>query len=501
MLGVGPASARSVGIVPRPPHPPPGAPLEIPKEADMAVTAAPALPLTRKLGLAQYAGYASGDAANNLAFSMTSLFLLLYYTDVVGISAAAVGTMFLLVRFWDAFADLFAGRLVDKAQTRWGKFRPFILFGSVPLLLLSVATFSVPSGLSLSGKHIYMYISYALLGLVYSLVNIPYGSLAAAMTQVPTERAKLAAWRVYGSNLTILMLAFVVAPQIKGSDDLQHSLTITTLVFAVVGTALYLFTFITAKEQVQRDVPNVSLRQSLSTLRTNRPLIMLCGSSLLFLTGMIAASTVGAFYARDVLGNVNLFIFMTLVQTVGTFAVAVFVPQIVRTLGKKTGYLLLGVVAIVAGVGIALAPPSTPAVALFFFFLLGIGIGGVNTLMWALEADTVEYGEWKTGVRTEGTTYALFSFTRKMGQALGGAAAAYTIGLGGYIAGKGVVQTESAKNAVKVAAGVVPAGFILLALVVMFFYPLTEKVFRDIVRDVASRRVQSIVKGRQAQPE
>jgi glucuronide carrier protein len=228
---------------------------------------------------------------------------------------------------------------------------------------------------------------------------------------------------------------------------------------------------------------------------------MLCGSSLLFLTGMIAASTVGAFYARDVLGNVNLFIFMTLVQTVGTFAVAVFVPQIVRTLGKKTGYLLLGVVAIVAGVGIALAPPSTPAVALFFFFLLGIGIGGVNTLMWALEADTVEYGEWKTGVRTEGTTYALFSFTRKMGQALGGAAAAYTIGLGGYIAGKGVVQTESAKNAVKVAAGVVPAGFILLALVVMFFYPLTEKVFRDIVRDVASRRVQSIVKGRQAQPE
>jgi glucuronide carrier protein len=327
-----------------------------------------------------------------------------------------------------------------------------------------------------------------MLGLLYSLVNIPYGSLAAAMTQIPTERAKLATWRVYGSNLTILMLAFVVAPQIKGSDDLQRSLTITTGAFVVVGAVLYLVTFFTAREQVQRDVPSVSLRQSISTLKTNKPLIMLCVSSLMFLTGMIAVGTVGAFYARDVLGDANLFIYMTLVQTVGTFVVALFIPRIVRTIGKKSGYLSLGLVAIVAGTGIALAPASTPVIALFFFFLLGVGMGGVNTLMWALEADTVEYGEWKTGVRTEGTTYALFSFTRKMGQALGGAAAAFTIGLGGYVAGKGVVQTDSAKTAIKAAAGFVPAGFIVLALAIMFFYPLTEKVFRDVVAEVAARR-------------
>src|SRR3954469_16508386 len=441
---------------------------------------------TTRLGLTQYLGYASGDAANNLAFSMTSLFLLLYYTDVAGLSAAAVGTMFLVVRFWDAVADLVSGRMVDKASTRWGKFRPFILFGGVPLLLLSVATFTVPSALhGTGGALVYAYITYALLGLVYSLVNIPYGSLAAAMTQIPTERAKLATWRVYGSNLTILMLAFVVAPQIKGSDNLQRSLTITTGAFVLVGAILYLITFLTAKEQVQRDVPSVSLRQSFSTLKTNRPLIMLCVSSLLFLTGMIAAQTVGAFYARDVLGNATYFIYITLVQTVGTFLVAAFIPQIVRTLGKKTGYLTLGLVAVVAGVGIAGAPSSTPAFA-FFFFLLGIGVGGVNTLMWALEADTVEYGEWKTGVRTEGTTYALFSLTRKLRQALGGSAAAYTIGLGGYLAGKGVVQTDSAKTAIKVAAGVVPAGFIVVALAIIFFYPLTERVFRDVVAEVAA---------------
>src|SRR3954465_5841053 len=271
---------------------------------------------TTRLGLTQYLGYASGDAANNLAFSMTSMFLLLYYTDIAGISAAAVGTMFLVVRFWDAVTDLFAGRVVDKAQTRWGKFRPFILFGAVPLLLISVAVFSIPTGLHGSGGAlVWAYITYAALGLLYSLVNIPYGSLAAAMTQVPTERARLATWRVYGSNLTILMLAFVVAPQIKGSPNPPRSPTLTPPIFVVVGAVLYLFTFLTAKEQVQRDVPQVSLRQSFATLKTNRPLILLCASSPLFLTGMIAASPVGAFYARDVLGNANLFIYMTLVQT------------------------------------------------------------------------------------------------------------------------------------------------------------------------------------------
>ena len=453
-------------------------------------TAPPAPTRARPLGLAQYLGYASGDAANNLAFSMTSLFLLLYYTDVVGIAAAAVGTMFLVVRFFDAFADLFAGRMVDRAPTtRWGKFRPFILFGSLPLLLASVATFSVPGGLGSGGKLIYAYVTYALLGLLYSLVNIPYGSMAAAMTQVPTERARLASFRVIGSNLTILVLALVVAPQIKSSSDLQHSLTITTSAFVVVGFVLYLFTFLTTREQVQREVETVSLRQSLGTLGHNPPLLLLCLSSLMFLTGLISLSTVGALYARDVLGNANLFIVLTLAQTAGTFLIAPFVPLLTRTIGKKNAYLACGVVGLIALVGLTLAPGSVPAIAVVMFFLAGVGLGGVNTLMWALEADTVEYGEWKTGVRTEGTTYAMFSFTRKMGQALGGAAAAYTLGIGGYVSGKHVVQTDSAIHAVKLAAGFVPGAFLVISLVIMAMYPLTETRFREIVSETLQRRI------------
>jgi glucuronide carrier protein len=455
--------------------------------------------MTKPLRLPQFLGYAAGDAANNLAFSMSSMFLLLYYTDVVGLEAAAVGTLFLVVRFWDAFADVFAGRLVDRTSTQWGKFRPFLLFASLPLLLLSVATFSVPGGLSHGSALVYAYVSYAFLGLAYSLVNIPYGSMATAMTQRPEERAKLATFRVFGSQLTILMLALVVAPQIKGSDDLQHSLTVTTLVFVGVGFALYLFTFLTAKEQVPRDVPKVSVRQTVDTVKQNKPLLMLCLSSLAFLTGMFALQTVAIYYARDVLGDANYYIIISIVQTAGTFLVAAFIPHFVRTIGKKQAYLTFGAIAIAAGIGLALAPSATPAVAFLCFFVLGIGLGGVNTLMWALEADTVEYGEWKTGIRTEGITYALFSFTRKMGQAVGGAAAAYTIGFGGYVA-QAQAQPDSALTAIRIAAGVVPAAVIAIALAIMFAYPLTESRFREIVSDVARRRVAHQVEAARSAP-
>jgi glucuronide carrier protein len=439
-----------------------------------------------KLRTRNYLGYAAGDVANNLAFSMSSMFLLIYYTDVVGISAATVGTMLLLVRAWDAFADLFAGRLIDSTATRWGKFRPFLLFGSLPLLLLNVAIFTVPD-LGDTGKVVYAYVSYAIFGLAYSLVNIPYGSLATAMTQDPAERAKLASLRVIGANLAILLLAVAVAPQIQGSDDLQRSLTLTTLALVGLGLPLYLSTFFMTREQVGRDEASVSFRETAQTLRQNKALISLCLSGLMFLTGWFSLQTVAVFYARDVLGNADLYIVLTVVQTAGVFLAAALVPRLARGIGKKRAYQFFGAVAIVSGIGVALAPASTAAIAIAFFGVLGVGLGGVNTLMFALAADTVDYGEWKTGHRTEGASYSVFSFTRKFGQGIGAALAAYTIGLGGYVEGA-AAQPGSAVDAIKAAAGLVPAGFIVIAVVIMAAYPLTEDRFRRIVREVAERR-------------
>lgn len=446
---------------------------------------------TTRLRLPHYLGYASGDAANNLAFSMTSLFLLVYYTDVVGLSAAAAGTLFLLIRIWDAFADVFAGRVVDATMTRWGKFRPFFLFGAVPLMLLSVATFSVPALAEGGTALLLAYLTYGLLGLVYSLVNIPYGSLASAMTQVPEERGRLAGFRMIGTASTMILLALVVAPQIEqfrgDPAGLQSSLLVTTGLFAVVGVVLYAFLFRTATEQVPRTVDRVSLRQSLATLRRNRPLIILCVASLLFLCGMFAQTTAQVYYARDVLQNANYIIVLTLLSSGAIFLIAPFIPWVIRTFGKQPGFIGFGAIGVVGGVVISLGPPSVPAVPLIGFGLVGVGVAGVNTLMWALEADTVEYGEWRTGVRTEGTTYALFSFTRKLGQAVGGAAAAYAIALGGYVA-NAPAQSEAAIWWITAAAGLLPAVFILLGIVVFLRYPLTEATFATMVEQTRARR-------------
>src|SRR3954464_13164913 len=194
-------------------------------------------------------GYGLGDFANNLAFSLSTTFLLYYYTDVAGIAAASVGTMFLVVRLWDAFADLFAGRMVDRTMTRWGKFRPFILFMAVPVLFLSFLTFHVPSDWADSSKLLYAYLTYAVLGLAYSLVNIPYGSLASAMTQSVHQRAKLVAARSFGAAIGGVVLTFIIAPQISDlraakksmsaadyREQAQSIFTQTTLLFVVLGS-------------------------------------------------------------------------------------------------------------------------------------------------------------------------------------------------------------------------------------------------------------------------
>ena len=438
------------------------------------------------LRLPQYLGYGAGDAANNLPFAMTSMFLLIYYTDVVGIAATTVGTLFLVVRVFDGFADLFAGRVVDRTNTRWGRFRPYLLFAAIPLLLLNIAVFTVPD-LGTTGELAYAYASYLLFGLAYSLVNIPYGSLATTMTQESIERSKLATYRVFGSNLAILLLAVAVSPQIEGSGDLQRSLTITTIVLAVIGSGLYLFAFLTSRERVAHTTETPTLRETFASAKQNKALLVLCGSSVLFLVGWFSLQTVTVYYARNVLGNADYYIVLVVVQTAGIFAAALLVPGLVARIGKKRVYQALGAIAVLSGLAVAFAPASVPAIAIVAFAFLGIGLGGVNTVSFALQADTVEYGEWKTGSRTEGATYSIFSFTRKVGQALGAAAASYTIGLGGYVAGA-ASQPDGAVAAIKTAAGLVPAAFILAAIVAVSAYPLTEARFREIVREVAERR-------------
>jgi glucuronide carrier protein len=469
----------------------------------MAVTAPPPAAGTASstLTFRNYLAYAAGDAANNLSFTMAGMFLILYYTNVVGIEGAVIGTMFLVVRAIDGLSDLFAGRLVDaKRSGSLGKFRPFILWFSLPLLLSSMAIYSAKQffpDIEGTAALVYMYATYILMGSVfYTLVNIAYGSMAPALTQVPTERGKLAAFRGYGAMLAILALAFVIAPQIRANianpAALQRSLFFTTAAFVVVGMGLYLFLVFNTKERVERPATPVSLRDSMRTLVTNKPLLWLSGGAVLYLTGMTAFSTLGSYIAIYVQQDAQFIAWNTLAQVGSLFVVGPLVPTIVRTIGKRTGYVLAGGVTILGAVILGLAPMSSaPLWGLVAFFFLGIGINGVNTLMWALEADTVEYGEWKTGNRTEGTTYAVFSFTRKMGQALGGFIGGFALTWAGFSAAnasQGLAQESGVARNIQLWAGGLIALFSLLSVLVMLFYPLTDERFREISASIAARR-------------
>ncbi len=461
-----------------------------------------------KLPFKTVAGYGAGDFGFNLAFSLSTAFLLYYYTDVAGISAAAVGTMFLVVRLWDAFADLLAGRLVDRTMTRWGKFRPFIMFGAVPLLFMSYLVFHVPTSFDSGTKLIYAYATYAVLGLVYSLVNIPYGSLASAVTQSVHQRAKLVAARSFGAAIGGVILTFVIGGMIndlKGQkktiatpDDLvayqaavQGAFTKVTLAFIVIGTAAFLFTAWACRETVVRSQPRVTLRETVATLKSNKPLAYLCASSFFYLIGLFAVGGATAFYAQYVLGNIGLVGVITLVNVGVALLITPVIPTIIDKFGKKNVFQYCGLFTIIGGVGLFLAPANMFWLVLLTLAIKGVGASLINTVMFGLEADTVEYGEWQTGKRSEGATYALFSFTRKVTQSIGGAVGAWALAVGGYVAASAAnpnpFQPDSAIVAIKATIGLLPAAAALIAMIIFARYPLNDDKFRQI-RDETERR-------------
>ena len=460
------------------------------------------------------AGYGAGDFGFNLAFSLSTSFLLYYYTDVAGISAAAVGTMFLVVRLWDAFADLLAGRLVDRTMTRWGKFRPFIMFGAVPLLFMSYLVFHVPTSFDSGMKIIYAYATYAILGLVYSLVNIPYGSLASAVTQSVHERAKLVAARAFGAGIGGVILTFVVGgfiqrsarsegadPDPRGSDRLpgrrpgrvhQHHhrlhrgrhrrLLVHRLGLSGAGDPD------PAADQHQGDHRHPEVQQA-AGLPVRIELLLpdrVCSPS-----AAPPPSTPSTCSATSVWSASSPW------STPGiALVITPFIPKIIDRFGKKNVFQYCGLFTIVGGVGLFFAPANMFWLVLITLAIKGIGASLINTVMFGLEADTVEYGEWKTGKRSEGATYALFSFTRKVTQSIGGALGAWALAIGGYIAASATnpspIQPDSAIIAIKATIGLVPALAALIAMIIFIKYPLNDEKFKQIRDETEARKLADI---------
>ena len=439
--------------------------------------------------------YALGDVANNLAFQMTSMFLMVYMTDIVGLTAAAAGTIYAVTKVWAGVADLVAGNTVDKANTRWGRLRPWLLWGSTPLAITLVLLFSTPAGLTPTQSFVWILLFDAAFQLAYSFVNIPYGSLSAAMTQNSLDRSRLSGARSIGSAITGVALSAVISPQFQGIADLpmeevRFKFTVTTVILGALAIVFYLICFLNTREVVARPPGKSKLSTTLKMVRQNRPLLVLCVGAFFLLGAMFTMNAVAMYYTRSVLGNAAYFTFLMLAQTVGTILAASFVPTITVKFGKRLGYVAMAVIAVVAYVIIALVPAGGLVMAIIGWFILGIGVGGTNSLMFSMQADTVDYGEWKTGIRSEGGAYSILSFVRKTGQGLGGALGGPIIGAFGYSAAikAGDPGFENMVTGLRIATGWVPAALGIVAALILLAYPLTEKNHAKLVGELNERR-------------
>lgn len=473
----------------------------------MTTTPQPLDPTTTKQPLTakNYLAYAAGDAAGNICFTMAGMFLILYYTNVIGLPGGVIGTMFFALRFIDAFTDLLMGRVIDaKKPGRLGKFRPIILWFFFPMLVVNWAMYAAAwifPGQGDTFYTVYMYVTYFLMGSVfYTIVNISYGAMAPSLTQVPTERGRLAGFRMYGAAAMILLLSWVIAPIVEANEGdavaLQNALALAVGLISLAAAALYLFLVWGTEERVQRPAQQASFKESFRALAINRPLQFLSLGSVSFLTGMTVLQTLGSYIALYAQGNGLFIAINATAQTAALFVIAPLVPRMVRTIGKRTGFILVASFMYLGALILVVAPlAAAPWIGSVAFFVLGIGVYGTNTLMWALEADCVEYGEWRVGKRTEGTTYAVFSFMRKMGQSLGGLAGGWALTWAGFnsdaVAAGGDVSDVTARNIVLWAAG-----FMVVATAIgqlfMWFYPLTEKKYAEIVAEIRERQTADV---------
>lgn len=451
---------------------------------------APAAGSRRRLPASGYVGYAAGEISNNLYFMTVSSFVLVYFTDVVGIPTATAGSIILGASVWGGVSDLIAGQIVDRTATRWGRFRPFLLAAAAPVALAMILLFWLPPQMGASGTIAAM-ITYGAFQFFYSLGNVPYGSLAGAMTLLQTERARLSASRTLFAALTAILVAGVIAPRLKGSGAaMGDALVVAAVVFGVVAAALYVACFALTREvvAVARPVGGRAGRgpgfvASLRILSRNRPLLVVCALSILGLTAMFSLQTSLVYYARDVMGGPQLFVLFAMAQSVGMVLSAFAGPPLVSRFGKRGASLIAGGVAALGYVFVAAAGDVWLGVA--GLATAGLGVGLVNTMIFALQPDTVEYGEWLTGERLQATNYSVMSFMRKLGQGIGGGASGVILALGGYTAGAAV--TDSAADAIRAAAGWFPAVVVLLAVATMLAYPLTDERYRQIVEDLAER--------------
>ena len=436
-------------------------------------------------------GYAVGDTASCLYWQTFSMFLMIFYTDTFGISPAVVGTMILISRFWDAAIDPVMGVIADRTETKYGKFRPWILWGILPFTIAGVVLFITPD-FSETGKIIYAYVTYTLVMMVYTMVNVPYGALLGVISPHSDERTTLASYRFIGAftgNIIVQgTLLWLVRFFGKGDDRLGYPLAMT--VFAVAAGALFFYTFASTKERVKPPKEKSSVRSDIKDLLKNRPWIVLCSMGLMTLIYVSIKNGAMLYYFKYYVGDQAAAAPFMVTGTVFSILGALSTPYIVRFVGdKKLTFIVLTFISAASMAVFYFAGPHD-FVLMYATQIIGSVPGAAMfPLIWSMYADTADYGEWKFGRRATGLVFSAATFSQKMGWAVGGALAGFLLTIIGFVAN--IAQNEATLSGIRNMMSTIPAAIALVVIVITLFYELNDKLEKQIGSELEARKASA----------
>ncbi|MCG7309892.1 MFS transporter [Brachybacterium sp. ACRRE] len=471
------------------------------------IASAPTPHRVRPFGWRDKFGYMFGDFGNDFTFLLQSSFFLIFYTNVMGINPAHVGTLLFAARIVDAFTDVGAGRLIDVLRPgRSGRFKPWLLRIMIPVAVMAVLMFSpfLQDG-AYGARLAWMIVTYMLWGSVfYTLINIPYGSMASVISNKVGERSSLSVFRSLGGTLANLavsvVLPLVVYVQIDGRSELSGTrMMLAALACAILAVVCYVLCYVNVEERIETPPRPKAERMGfgavMGTLLTNRALTGIVVGALLMLIGQMSLMALLPYVYNDVYNHGSL---LSLVNLVGLLPTLLLVP-FATALGKRFGKKEFGIfgmgLAFVAALILCVIRTDSPIVFMIGYMLMMLGIGCINLLIWAFITDVIDFQEIRTGERNDATVYSIYSWARKLGQAFAGGLAGWALAWIGYKEG-GVQQTEGVLGGVYSLTTLLPGLlFAATALVFAFWYPLSKKRVHE---NVAALEAKHEAEGTQA---
>jgi GPH family glycoside/pentoside/hexuronide:cation symporter len=441
----------------------------------------------QRLSIREKFAYGLGDTACNLTFQTVNLFLFIYYTDVFGLPAAAVGTMVLVARVLDAVLDPLTGIIADRTQSRWGKFRPFILFGAIPFGFCGYLMFSNPS-LSQPAKLVFAYVTYIMMWVAYTVVNIPYSALMGVMSSSSADRTSLSTYRfacAFSGGLAINALTLPLRDYF-GHGDAGTGYKYTMALFSIISVAMLLYTFSQTKERVvPKADPGASLGKDLKYLFANGPWLVLFFAAFLTLTNVGVRNAAIIYYFKYNVGDESKFTLFGTLGTIAFIAGAMATPLFLRFSNRRSLMIVLTSVNAVFMAAFFFVDPKS-IVTLHILNIIGtFAVGPTPAIVWSMYADTADYGAWKFGRRTTGLVFSAAVFAQKIGLAVGSFMLGWALTFVGFV--PNAIQTPRSLLGIKVVFSLLPGIIGLLSGLAIFFYKLDEPTVKQMERELADR--------------